>query len=28
VLNYRAKIQFQIAQKAAASAVFPQVSPA
>jgi cytochrome c oxidase assembly protein subunit 15 len=28
VLNYRAKTQFQIAQKAAASAVFPQVSPA
>jgi len=28
MLNYRAKYQFAIAQKAAASAVFPQVSPA
>ena len=28
MLNYRAKFQFEIAQKAAASAVFPQATPA
>jgi cytochrome c oxidase assembly protein subunit 15 len=28
MLNYRAKFQFEIAQKAAASAVFPQASAA